>query len=117
MKELIESQRNYFLAGHTRPISARKKTLKKLHDLLLDNEEFLADAIYKDFKKPFYVTIENELSLPYGEINRAKRKMRKWSRASQFRTNLVNFPARSWTVPLPYGVSLVIGPWNYPYIP
>jgi aldehyde dehydrogenase (NAD+) len=116
MNELIESQRNYFLAGHTRPLSERKKNLRKLHDLLLDNEEMLAEAIYRDFKKSFYLTVENELSLPYGEINRAIRKLNRWSRPSQIRTNLVNFPASSRTVPVPYGVSLVIGPWNYPYM-
>jgi len=116
MKELIESQRSYFLAGNTRPVSTRKKTLRKLHDLLLANEKMLGDAIYRDFKKSFYLTVENELSLPYGEINRAIRKLNRWSRPNHFRTNLVNFPASSRTVPVPYGVSLVIGPWNYPYM-
>lgn len=116
MNELIEAQRTYFLEGHTRPLSARKKNLRKLHDLLLDNEEMLADAIYRDFKKSFYLTVENELSLPYGEINRAIRKLSRWARPSQFRTNLVNFPASSRTIPVPFGVSLIIGPWNYPYM-
>lgn len=116
MNELIQSQREYFLAGHTRPLSARKQTLRKLYHLILDNEKLLADAIYRDFKKSFYLTIENELSLPYGEINRALRNLRKWSGSRYFRTNMVNFPASSKTVPVPYGVSLVIGPWNYPYM-
>lgn len=116
MKELIDLQRNYFLGGHTKSVSTRKKTLKKLHDLLLANEELLADAIYKDFKKSFYLTVENELSIPYGEINKANRKLRKWSRPKYIRTNLVNFPASSRSIPVPYGVSLVIGPWNYPYM-
>ncbi|MCK4746286.1 MAG: aldehyde dehydrogenase family protein, partial [Bacteroidales bacterium] len=89
---------------------------RKLHDLLLTNERILADAIYQDFKKSFYLTVENELSLPYGEINRAIRKLKKWSGSRFFRTNLVNFPASSRTIPVPYGVSLVIGPWNYPYM-
>jgi aldehyde dehydrogenase (NAD+) len=116
MKELIQSQRDYFLEGHTRPFSARKKTLRKLYHLLLDNEKMLADEIYKDFKKSFYLTVEHELSLPYGEINRAIRHLKRWSRPRYFRTNLVNFPASSRTIPVPYGVSLVIGPWNYPYM-
>jgi len=116
MKELIESQRNYFLAGKTMAISTRKQTLRRLHDLLLENEELLGDAIYRDFKKSFYLTVENELSIPYGEINRAIRNLGIWSRPNHFRTNLVNFPASSRTVPVPYGVSLVIGPWNYPYM-
>jgi aldehyde dehydrogenase (NAD+) len=116
MKELIESQRNYFLAGHTRPLSERKRNLRKLHDLLLENEKVLADAIYKDFKKPFQICVENEFSLPYGEINVAIRRLNRWSRPRTQMTNLSNFPARSRRVPVPFGVTLVIGPWNYPYM-
>ena len=79
MKELIASQRKYFLAGHTRPISERKKNLRKLHALLLENESMLTEAIYKDFRKPAMLAVENELSLPYGEINGAIRQLKRWS--------------------------------------
>jgi acyl-CoA reductase-like NAD-dependent aldehyde dehydrogenase len=50
VKELIASQRNNFLKGHTRPISERKKNLRKLHDLLIKNKSLLAEAIYKDLR-------------------------------------------------------------------
>ena len=116
MKELIASQRKYFLEGHTRPLTNRRKNLRKLHELLLKNESILTEAIYKDFKKPAFVTVENELSLPYGEINSAIRNLRRWSRSRWRLTNLANFPARTRTNPVPYGVTLVIGPWNYPFM-
>ena len=116
MENLIRSQREYFTAGHTRSAKSRKQALSKLYHLLLLNEKMLCEAIYKDFKKPEFVTIENELSLPYGEINHAIRKLRSWSRARYARTNLVNFPAGTRILPVPYGVTLVIGPWNYPYM-
>ena len=116
MEELIASQRRYFLAGHTRPLTVRKKNLRKLHNLLLEHESLLTEAIYKDFRKPELVTVENELSLPYGEINVAIRNLKRWSRSRWKLTNLSNFPARTRTIPVPYGVTLVIGPWNYPFM-
>ncbi|MBN1132660.1 MAG: aldehyde dehydrogenase family protein [Bacteroidales bacterium] len=116
MHSLVENQRRYFQEGNTFPLEVRKEILRKLRTVLMKNERFLAEAIYKDFKKSFYLTVENELSLPYGEINLALKKMNRWAAPKRFRTNLVNFPASSWSVPVPYGVTLVIGPWNYPYM-
>lgn len=116
MNDLIQSQRNYFLEGHTKSLKARKATLRKLYRLLLDNEKMLGEAIYKDLKKSFMLTIENELSLPYGEINHHLQKMNSWAATKYARTNLVNFPAACRRVNVPLGVSLVIGPWNYPYM-
>jgi aldehyde dehydrogenase (NAD+) len=116
MKELIAAQRDYFLEGHTLPLATRKKHLRHLHDLLLNHEKYLADAIYSDFRKSFYTSVENEISLPCGEINRSIRNLKKWSGPRYVRTNLVNFPARSRVVPVPFGITLVIAPWNYPYM-
>lgn len=116
MKELIESQRTYFREGYTRSIKTRKNVLRKLHDLILENEDLLIEAIHKDFKKSPLVTVENELSLPYGEINVAIRKLARWARPKRYVTNLSNFPARSRSIAVPFGVTLVIGPWNYPYM-
>lgn len=114
MNELIEAQRHYFQSGETRPLEARKRTLRLLYQILHQHEKMLAEAIYKDFRKSYYMIIEHELSLCYGEINRALRNMKRWTRPKYVRTNLVNFPASSRIVPVPYGVTLVIGPWNYP---
>jgi len=106
MKELIQSQRQYFLDCNTRPLKTRKETLRKLYHLLLDNEQMLADAIYKDFKKSFMLAIENELSLPYGKIKHNLSKLKRWAAPKYARTNLVNFPAASRYYQVP--------PWSMP---
>jgi aldehyde dehydrogenase (NAD+) len=83
--------------------------------VLKDNERFLFDAIFIDLKKSTFVAYATELALVYREIDETLAKIDQWSRARRVRTGLVNFPASSWIIPEPLGVTLVIGAWNYPY--
>lgn len=112
---LIAEQRRFFLSGETKSISFRKMQLKKLKALLLSNRELLYEAIYRDFRKSAFETDETELCLVYHEIDVAIRNLRRWSAGKHVPTNLVNFPAKSYIIPGPLGVSLIIGAWNYPY--
>ncbi len=51
----------------------------------------------------------------YSEINSAVSKLNSWSKKKKVRTSLANFPAKSYIIPEPLGVVLVVGAWNYPY--
>ncbi len=111
---ILEAQRNYFLQGHTQPLSVRKTILRKLKQLLRDNEERIAEAVYSDFGKSYFEVMQNELGLVYAEITQLLKKLNKWSAPQRPFTALVNLPGKSRVYPLPYGNVLVIAPWNYP---
>lgn len=113
--EAVASQRTFFLSEATKPIDFRIQQLKKLKDALKANEQAMIDAIALDFKKSEFDAYTNELALVYGDINEAIKKIRRWAKVKRVRTNLVNFPAKSYIIPEPLGVALVIGAWNYPY--
>jgi aldehyde dehydrogenase (NAD+) len=114
LKDLIEAQRVYFNTNATKEINFRVKQLKKLKSVLKANESKLNDAIYSDFKKSVFDTFTSELSLLYLDIDEAVSKVQKWSKRKRVRTNLLNFPAKSFIYPEPLGTCLVIGAWNYP---
>lgn len=114
MHQLVQRQREYFNTGVSVPKQFRIQQLKKLRSALKENEAALFEAIYSDFKKSQFDTYVTELALVYQDIDEAIRKMDNWTRKKRVRTNLVNFPARSYIVPEPLGVSLIIGAWNYP---
>ncbi|MBX2829393.1 MAG: aldehyde dehydrogenase [Flavobacteriaceae bacterium] len=116
MKELIEHQRHFFRSHKTKDISFRLQQLKRLKRVLKSNEALLYEAIYADFKKSEFDTFATELGLVYHDIDDALRNLHKWSRKQHVKTNLVNFPAKSYVLPQPLGVALVIGAWNYPYL-
>jgi len=114
-QQIITSQRSFFDSNATKDLRFRKAQLKKLRSLLVANERRLYDAIYADFKKSEFETAATELLLIYHEIDLALGNMESWSRQKSVPTNLVNFPSRSYIIPEPLGVALVIGAWNYPY--
>ncbi len=115
MQELIQLQRDFFNTNATKSIAFRKQQLQKLEDVLKSNEQLMYDAIYKDFKKSEFDTFTGELALVYSDLKEAKKKVGKWSRIKRKTTNLLNQPGKSYVIPEPLGVSLIIGAWNYPY--
>ena len=115
ISELVCEQISNFKSNSTRNIEFRIEQLRLLKKVLNDNEELLLEAIYKDLKKSRFNTISTELSLIHGEINCAIKNLKRWSRKKYVTTNLLNLPGRSYLLPEPYGVTLIIGTWNYPY--
>jgi aldehyde dehydrogenase (NAD+) len=115
MENIIAEQRNFFNTNKTKNTDFRIEQLQKLKKLLKDNEGLLNEAIYKDFKKSEFDTYTNELALLYSDINEACKKLKRWARIKRVCTNIINIPAKSYIVPEPYGVTLIIGAWNYPY--
>jgi aldehyde dehydrogenase (NAD+) len=115
MKEIVDNQRAFFNSNKTKDVDWRIQQLKKLRTILKQNESLLYQAIYIDFKKSAFDTYTYELSVIYSEIDEVISKIRKWSKPKKVKTNLINFPAKSYIIPEPLGVSLIFGTWNYPY--
>ena len=112
--ELVGRQRNYFNSNRTKSVDFRIAQLRRLRDLIRVNEGLLQEAIYEDFGKQPFDTLFGEFFLIYDEIDVAIRNLKEWSSRKPVTTNQLNMPATSYIVPEPLGVSLIIGPWNYP---
>lgn len=115
MENIVSQQRDFFKSDKTKDCNFRIQQLKALKKVLKSNESLLTEAIYKDFKKSEFDCYTTELALLYSDINEACKKLKSWSKIKRVSTNLINFPAKSRIIPEPYGVSLIIGAWNYPY--
>lgn len=115
IQEVISKQKEFFNTNQTKNIRFRKMYLEKLRDVIIQNENLLYEAIYKDFGKSTFDTFTTEISFILNDINYYLKNLKSLSKPKKVRTNLVNQLGKSRIYCEPLGNILVIGAWNYPY--
>lgn len=115
MLNLIDKQRQYFYMNETKSLQFRINNLRKLKNMIKLNEALIMEALYKDLGKSNYESFVSEIGILYDEINHMIKHLPKWSKMKKVKTPLVNYNAKSYVVSEPYGVTLIISPWNYPF--
>lgn len=114
IQELVRAQRAYFLSGATRSYAFRMEQLKKLQQALRSNEALLEQAMYQDFRKAPMEVYMCETGMVLEEVRFHLKHLKGWMRERTVPTPLAQFPSKSFVSPEPYGVALIISPWNYP---
>jgi aldehyde dehydrogenase (NAD+) len=110
----LQRQRGFFQSGATRPLEFRRTQLRKLHDAVVAHEAALLAALHDDLRKSPHEAYTTEIGLVLSELRHALRHLPSWMRPRHRRTPLLAWPSRGFIRPEPFGVALVIGPWNYP---
>jgi len=113
---LVNRQRAYFRAGATLSVSRRKKVLNDLLRQITLREGALLSALRSDLGKASCEGYMTEVGLVKDELRYHLKHLDRWAKDSPCRTPLVQFPGKSWTHPEPYGVTLIMAPWNYPVL-
>lgn len=116
LEKLVEKQRTYFAEGKTLPVQERIRALERLGQALKSSEAELCRALRADLGKSRTEIYMCEIGLTLSELGYVKKHLRSWSKDRRVRTPLSQFHARSFTVQEPYGVVLVMSPWNYPVL-
>lgn len=111
---ISEIQRSFFLTKKTLDYDFRKNNLLLLKRAIKLHERELFEALKDDLNKSEEEALITEVSLVYAELDHHLRKLKKWMKPRRVKTNLLNFPAKSEICYEPYGVSLILGAWNYP---
>lgn len=114
IKNLVKQQRKYFLSGATLSYTSRMETLRKIQTALDQYEKELCDALYQDLHKSASESGMAEIGMVRAELNYCMKHLAGWMRKEHIKTGLANFHAKSFTIAEPYGVTLVMAPWNYP---
>ena len=116
IQALLEQQRAHFFSGRTLPVQARIQALDRLEKAILDHEEDLYRALQADLGKSRMEAFLCEISLTLSELRYVRRHVRRWARKKPVLPSLAQFPGRCSVLPEPYGVVLILSPWNYPVL-
>ena len=113
---ILKKQRNFFETGTTKKYEFRMQALSRLEKALEKWEEDIKEALWKDLHKSPSESFMAEIGLCKSEIKYMKRHLRKWMRPQYVPMALPQFPAKTYRLAEPYGVTLIMAPWNYPVL-
>ncbi|MGN0166240.1 MAG: aldehyde dehydrogenase [Lachnospiraceae bacterium] len=116
IRNLVNIQKKYFKSNTTLPVKNRIEALKKLHDCIKKHETEISEALKKDLGKSTTEGFMCETGLALSEITYLIRHVKSYAKEKNVHTPLVHFHSRSYRKPSPYGVVLVMSPWNYPFL-
>lgn len=113
--EIVSRQREYFYTDVTKSVSFREAALKKLQSAISRDEGKILDALKKDLNKSPFEGYMTEVGMVLDELRFVIKNIRGWAKNKAAHTPLAQFHAKSFAVPEPYGIALIISPWNYPF--
>ena len=114
--DILQLQRDFYDNGATIPVSFRKKQLKNLYQAVQKYRPQIEEALKKDLGKSSYESFMCEIGLVLSEISYMIRHVKKFSKRKTVYTPLAQFASHSYVQPVPYGNTLIMSPWNYPFL-
>jgi aldehyde dehydrogenase (NAD+) len=112
---VLNNQKNYFAVGETRNIQFRLMQLRRLRGVIKKHEMEILTALNKDLNKSAFEGYATELGMVYDEIRYVMKHLRQWTKPKIVKTPISQFPSVSRIYTEPYGVVLIMAPWNYPF--
>ena len=112
---IFNKQKEFFNLGKTKDINFRIEALKKLKKVIKENEDKILEALKRDLGKSNFESYATEIGLVYDEINTHIKNIKRWSKIEKIKSPIVHYPSKSYIYKEPYGVTLIIGPFNYPF--
>ena len=117
IKSIVENQREFFLSGKTLDLDFRIEQLKTLKKAVIDHQSDLEQALYDDLGRASLEAYFCDVGALIVEINEILHNLRKWAKPETHFSGIICFPSIITKVyKMPYGVSLIISPFNFPIL-
>ncbi len=116
IETIVAAQRAFFLGNHTLPLSFRLAALERLRSAIVSHEDEINAALRADLNKSPTESYMCEVGMTLSELSFVKKHLKRWAADRCVPTPLAQFHAKSYAVQQPYGVVLIMSPWNYPFM-
>ena len=113
---IVAKQRENLVNSPLKNYKNRIELLKLLHKNITEMQEEIFDALKKDLNKSKEESYMTEVGLVLSELSYMIKHCKKFSKPKRVGTPLAHFHAKSYKMPCPYGMVLIISPWNYPFM-
>lgn len=115
IKKIYQNQKTFFDSNITQAVPYRKAALKKLLHTIENKEDAIYKALFEDLKKSEYESLITEVFIIKKEIKTTLNNLNSWTKTKRIASSLINYPTQDYLIPEPYGCTLQISPWNYPF--
>ncbi len=113
--KVLAAQKQFFQSGRPKDLQFRLKSLERLKDAIIQNEAAILEALNKDLSKSIYEGYLTEVGVVLDEIRFVSRKLKSWGQPKRAKTPFILWVASSRIYSEPYGIALIVAPWNYPF--
>lgn len=116
MENLMRNHRAFTESRKAYDVKYRKMALRSLREVILLHEKEICDALKTDLGKCETESYMCEVGLTLNELSYVEKRLSKWIKPKKVSTLLANFPGKSYIYQEPFGVVLIMSPWNYPFL-
>lgn len=116
IENIVLKQRAFFASGKTKEYAFRREALRRLRKSILQNQDLIERALKQDLHKSSFESYMTEVGMTLSELTYVEKHLHRWIKKKYVKTNVEQFHASSFMVSEPYGVVLVMSPWNYPFM-
>ena len=113
---IVERQQEFFSSGATLPVEKRIMYLKRIKEYIIEHEAEITAALKSDLGKSPYESYLCEIAVVIAEVNYMLKNIRKLTKKKTVMTPFGQQLSHSYILAKPYGVTLIMSPWNYPFM-
>jgi len=112
--QLLEQQKQFFRTGQTKNVKFRIEQLQKLKQAINENQAVIIKALKADLNKSGFDAYFEIIGI-LKEIDYALKHIKSWIKPQKVVTPYHHFLSSAQFYREPFGLVLIIGPWNYPF--